>query len=90
MSGAIDLQYPFIRSWIWEHDKDTIWVSSLFIEREERGKGHTSRLIDSLMSKYKKVIVPTPSRLMKDMLARRGFVDGHDDDCNFMIWEAKT
>ena len=74
MSGCIDLQYPFESSWIWETDPDTIWVSMVIVTEKERNKGHTSKLIDDLIQKYKRVIVPTPSKIMLQIIEKRGFV----------------
>ena len=92
MSGQIPLDYPFESSWLWEDENNTVWVSMIIVNENERRKGHVSRLIDSLMTKYDIVIVPEPSRIMHDMLKRRGFVytnspiadsfDGH-----YMIWK---
>lgn len=74
MSGCIDLEYPFELSWLWETDPDTIWVSMIIVAKEERNKGHTSKLLDDLMKKYKRVIVPTPSKRMIQIVEKRGFV----------------
>ncbi len=73
MSGCIDLEYPFESSWLWETDSDTIWVSMIIVTEKERNKGHTSKLIDNLIQKYKRVIVPVPSKVMVQILEKRGF-----------------
>ena len=73
MSGCIDLQYPFEQSWLWETTTDTIWVSCIIVKEDERNKGHTSKLIDDLIVKYKKIIVPSPSNVMIHILEKRGF-----------------
>ena len=74
MSGCIDLEYPFESSWLWETDPVTIWVSMVIVTEEERNKGHATKLIDVLMKKYKRVIVPTPSSIMQSIVEKRGFV----------------
>jgi len=92
MIGCIDLEYPFSKSWIWETDSDTIWVSMVTVIPEERNKGHCSKLIDDLILKYKKIIVPTPSDIMIHILEKRGFefrMGYEDKHGQFFVLEKK-
>ena len=79
MSGPIDLEYPFVSSWIWETEPNTVWVSMVIVDEKERNKGHTTKLIDKLLKKYKTVIVPNPSDPMKYIIEKKGFVTLDDN-----------
>lgn len=87
MSGQIDLEYPFVASWLWETEPDTIWVSMVMVAKEAQNKGHTSKLIDNLLTKYKKVIVPNPSNTMLHIIKKRGFQSYPDYDPSADVYD---
>ncbi len=48
-------------------------VISLITSRNE-GQGNFRKLLETLEEKFRVVIVPTPSRRMRDILGRRGYL----------------
>ena len=90
MSGCIDLEYPFERSWLWEKSQEEVWISMLTVTQTEQRKGHTTRLIKELQSKYSIIAVPTPSTLMKQILWKHGFKydpNFTNESGRFWVWK---
>ena len=86
MSGCIDLEYPFMKSWIWEVSEEEVIMSMIVIDKNERRKGHCSRLIEQLQAKYRRIVVPVPSNDMKVLLSKYGFVCIPAN----MVWEKEA
>jgi hypothetical protein len=68
---ALKLEWP-LEGYYTEKKEDNSVILSLVISND-RGKGHVSRLIDGWMQKYDRIVIPTPSNIMRDISARRGF-----------------
>lgn len=73
-------------SFLWKKD-DYIYIS--VVESREKGKGHLSKLFDTILKDYG-IKVPTPFPLMEAILIRKGFTktEGYDEkyDENVEVW----
>lgn len=82
--------HPEFDGWLWESGKG-VWIS--FIQAKQQGKGHFSKLLEELKSKYEWIKIPTPSNLMLSISQHKGFeptFEFHKDileECEVMVWK---
>jgi len=85
--GCIELDYPFVMSWLWEKPHNVIIMSMIIVDEKERGKGHTTRLINDLQQKYDRIIVPNPSIQLLNIIGKHDFVYSPSDEISDLwVW----
>ncbi len=62
--------YPQFKGYCVEKEGE-LWIST--IEAKHIGAGHFSRFINNMKLKYKKIIIPTPSKMMIKIGIHLGF-----------------
>jgi len=82
---SIDLEYPFVQSWLWEKPDNTVIMSMIIVDEKERGKGHCTKLVTTLKEKYKTIMVPTPSNALISILKKHGF--GFEPNIGYWVWK---
>ena len=92
--GKIDFGkgfHPEFHGWLHESE-DVVYISFISAKKESKGRGNFSKLIQELKEKYNKIVVPTPSDMMKRIVIRKGFLvefeydEEHAESFEAMVW----
>lgn len=75
--------HPEFTGWINEND-NRVYISLISAKKEFIGMGYFSKLLLEFKNKYEEIIVTTPSKLMTEILSKKGFLYSMEYDKNLM------